>query len=42
MEFETNKGRLISFSPYMATKLKGEVTTLRAQPGKEIIMLRIK
>ena len=42
MEFETNKGRVISFLPIIATQVKGRVTTLRADPGKEIIMLKIK
>ena len=41
MEFETNKGRVISFHPYLATKV-GDITTFRAEPGKEIIMLKIK
>ena len=42
MEFETNKGRTISFHPYWATKKHGDVTTLRAGPGKEILRLKIK
>ena len=42
MEFETNKGRVVSFQPYFATKKAGDVTTLRAEPGKEILRLKIK
>ena len=42
VEFETNKGRVVSFQPYFATKRPGDVTTLRAGPGKEIVRLKIK
>ena len=42
MEFETNKGRVMSFHPHLATKQRDQEVTMRAQPGHEIIMLRIK
>ena len=42
MEFETNKGRIVSFQPYLAGNSPGDVTTLRAGPGKEILRLKIK
>ena len=42
VEFETNKGRIVSFQPYLAGNWPGDVTTLRAGPGKEILRLKIK
>ena len=59
IEFETNKGRIISFHPYLATRFermskficwlkmtilrqKDKEVTIRASPGQEIIMLKIK
>ena len=42
VEFETNKGRVVTFQPHLATSMKEDVTTLRAGPGCEIIMLKIK
>ena len=59
IEFETNKGRVISFHPYLATRFermskfilclkmtiprqKDKEVTIRASPGQEIIMLKIK
>ena len=42
VEFETNKGRMISFHPYLATRQNDQVVTYRADKGKEIIMLKIK
>ena len=43
VEFETNKGRVVSFlSPYLSTGIKDQLVTLRADPGNEIIMLKIK
>ena len=42
VEFETNKGRVVSFLPYFSTGIKDQLTTMRADPGKEIIMLKIK
>ena len=42
VEFETNKGRVVSFLPYFSTGIKDQLVTLKADPGKEIIMLKIK
>ena len=42
MEFETNKGRVMSFHPYLATRQRDQEVTIRAAPGHEIIMLKIK
>ena len=42
VEFETNKGRVMSFHPYLATRQADQVVTMRAEQGKEIIMLQIK
>ena len=42
VEFETNKGRVVSYHPFLKTGIKEQVTTQMAQPGKEIVMLRIK
>merc|ERR1719422_1042617 len=42
VEFETNKGRKISFHPFFRTGLKDQVVTKEADPGKEIVMLKVK
>ena len=42
VEFETNKGRVMSFHPYLATRQRDQEVTIRATPGHEIIMLKIK
>ena len=42
VEFETNKGRKISFHPFFRTGLKDQVVTMEAEPGKEIVMLKVK
>lgn len=42
VEFETNKGRVVSYHPFLKTGIKEQVTTQKAQPGKEIVMLKIK
>ena len=42
VEFETNKGRVMSFHPHLRTGLKDQVVTFKAATGKEIIMLKIK
>ena len=42
VEFETNKGRVVSFQPFLAGTWAGDVTTLRAGPGQEILRLKIK
>ena len=42
VEFETNKGRVVSFLPYFSTGIKDQLVTMRADPGNEIIMLKIK
>ena len=42
VEFETNKGRTFKYHPFrMTTNWKDEQTTINAQPGHEIIGLRI-
>ena len=42
VEFETNKGRVVSYHPYLKTGIKEQVVTCKANPGKEIVMLKIK
>ena len=42
VEFETNKGRVVSYHPFLKTGIKEQVTTKKAQSGKEIVMLKIK
>ena len=42
VEFETNKGRVVSYHPYLKTGIKEQVVTCKAKPGKEIVMLKIK
>ena len=42
VEFETNKGRVVSYNPYLKTGIKEQVVTCKAKPGKEIVMLKIK
>ena len=42
VEFETNKGRVMSFHPHLRTGLKDQVVSFKAAAGKEIIMLKIK
>jgi len=42
VEFETNKGRVFAYQPKaMTTNSKSEQTTIHAEPGKEIIGLKI-
>jgi len=42
VEFETNKGRVMKFNPYLKTGLKDQQVTKKAENGMEIIMLNIK
>ena len=42
VEFETNKGRVVSYHPYLKTGIKEQVVTCKAKPGKKIVMLKIK
>merc|ERR1712130_776576 len=42
VEFETNKGRIITFNPYLKTGLKDHEVTMKAKDGMEIVMLNIK
>ena len=42
VEFETNKGRIMTFNPYLKTGLKDHEVTMKAKDGMEIVMLNIK
>ena len=41
VHFETNKGRLFSYTPSLSTKRAQDETVMTAEPGNEIISLRI-
>jgi hypothetical protein len=42
VELETNKGRVFKYHPKSSTKKAAELTTIRADPGHEIISLDIR